>query len=340
MKPEVSERLFIEELFTHSINESAIQEEEIVNIERLTGDASTRRYYRVFCEKTSYVVCLDNPSEEKNSFVEVQEFLEKKKIRVPKIYDINLSKGYILEEDLGDITLLQHLATVKNIEEEYELYKKVIDELLTLHKTPENEIQNSKKFELKFDYEKLKFEIDFSVKYFFKLFLKNEDEKVLKELSNSFDSICERLAEQKMVLTHRDFHSRNVMVKGKDLIMIDFQDARWGIPQYDLASLLDDCYYEVHPSNKSKLMKYYFDSLGEDVHAQGGYEEFKCLYSDMAIQRVFKAIGSFSYIYNMRKDERYLKYIGFAMEKLRLIMLENSKYDSLRTLLFRTYYES
>lgn len=340
MKPEVSERLFIEELIIHSINASAIEKEKILNIERLTGDASTRRYYRVFCEKTNYVVCLDNPSEETNSFVEVQSFLNAKEIRVPKIFDTNLSKGYILEEDLGDTTLLQHLAEIENVETEYKLYKTVIDELLTLHKITKDEIDNSNKFELKFDYEKLKFEIDFSIKYFFKLFLKNEDEKTLNQLSHLFNPICERLSQEKMVLTHRDFHSRNIMVIKNDLVMIDFQDARWGIPQYDLASLLDDCYYQIHKDNKDRLMKYYYENLGSEVHKQGDYENFKSLYQDMAIQRVFKAIGSFSYIYNKRKDERYLKYIGFAMEKLRGIMLGDSKYQDLRAILFRTYYES
>lgn len=340
MKPEVSERLLIEELITHSINESAINKEEIVNIESLTGDASTRRYYRVFCEKTNYVVCLDNPSEEKNSFVEVQSYLVNQNLRVPKIYDTNLSKGYILEEDLGDVTLLMHLATIEDIETEYKLYKTVIDELLTLHTIPAIDIEKAKKFDLKFDYEKLTSEIDFSVKFFFKLFLKNDNAEVLEELGSHFNSICKRLSEEKMVLTHRDFHSRNIMVKDDDLVMIDFQDARWGIPQYDLASLLDDCYYQIHKDNKEKLLQYYYDNLPEDTHEQGSFENFKNFYQDMAIQRVFKAIGSFSYIYYMRKDERYLKYIGFAMEKLREIMLSDSKYKDLRTILFRTYYES
>ena len=340
MKPEVSERLLIEELITHSINESAINKEEIVNIESLTGDASTRRYYRVFCKKTNYVVCLDNPSEEKNSFVEVQSYLVNQNLRVPKIYDTNLSKGYILEEDLGDVTLLMHLATIEDIETEYKLYKTVIDELLTLHTIPAVDIKKSKKFDLKFDYEKLTSEIDFSVKFFFKLFLKNDNAEILKELGSHFNSICKRLSDEKMVLTHRDFHSRNIMVKDDDLVMIDFQDARWGIPQYDLASLLDDCYYQIHKDNKEKLLQYYYDNLPEAIHEQGSFENFKNFYQDMAIQRVFKAIGSFSYIYYMRKDERYLKYIGFAMEKLREIMLSDSKYKDLRTILFRTYYES
>ena len=49
------------------------------------------------------------------------------------------------------------------------------------------------------------------------------------------------------------------MVKNDDLVIIDFQDARMGIPQYDLSSLLDDCYYQLMPENKERLVKYYYD---------------------------------------------------------------------------------
>lgn len=340
MKPEVSERLFIEELFKQSAKKTPELDQKIKNIERLTGDASTRRYYRVFCENESYVVCLDNPSESENNFVKVQRYLKDKSLRVPGILDLDISKGYILEEDLGDVTLLQHISTIGCASEELDIYKKIIDQLLTLHRIENNEKKALEVFELKFDYEKLKFEIDFSIKYFLRKFLKNKDKDYLQQLSLDFDPICERLSSQKMVLTHRDFHSRNIMVKNEDLILIDFQDARWGIPQYDLASLLDDCYYEISSENKEKLMRYYFDNLESTIHSQGSYVEFKSLYRDMAIQRVFKAIGSFTYIYDQRKDERYLKYIGFAMEKLRVYMLEDEKYSNLRKQLFRTYYES
>lgn len=343
MKPEVAERLYIEELFSQSLEKGKISSKELKNIDRLTGDASTRRYYRLDSEKESFVVCLDNPTsdpEQKNSFIEVQAFLNSKGIRVPKIYDTLLKKGYILEEDLGDITLLQKLSSLKTIECEYEIYKRVIDQLLKLHALEKEELEKSKLFNQEFNFEKLISEIDFTVKYFLKFFLKVDDEDYCQKIINAFEPVCQRLSSEKMVLTHRDFHSRNIMWKSNDeLVVIDFQDARMGIPQYDLASLLDDCYYEIHPENKKKLKDYYFKSMGENKLSQSK-EKFEKIYSDMVLQRVFKAVGSFSYIYHTRKDERYLKYIGFAMEKLRLIMFEDAKYSSLRESLYKVYYES
>jgi aminoglycoside/choline kinase family phosphotransferase len=340
MKPELSEQLFIEELFKRSKDNCNEINCELKNIERLTGDASTRRYYRLYCGDTSFVACLDNPTEEGfNTFVNMQEFLVSHKVRVPHIYSKDLTKGYLLEEDLGDVTLLQKLTHIKNSEEEYKIYKDIIDILLQMHQIPIDENTLSK-VELKFDYDKLISEIEFTEKFFFKIFLGVKEEKHSRDLINFFSPICKRISAEKMVYTHRDFHSRNVMVKNNDNIVIDFQDARLGIPQYDLVSLLEDCYYDLDPKNKEKLIKYYFDKLGSDTHRQESLDNFMSLYNDMLLQRVFKAIGSFAYIYETRKDVRYVKYIGFAMEKIRKIMLSDSKYDDLRKLLFGIYYES
>jgi aminoglycoside/choline kinase family phosphotransferase len=341
MKPEQAERFFIEELFNKTQDKNILQSEKLEEVDKLTGDASTRRYYRIFTDKDSYVVCLDNPFNEdleSHPFMGVQQFLEKNKVRVPQILDHNLSKGYLLEEDLGDTTLLQHLAEIKSSKDEFDIYKIIIDQLLELHRIPASGVINKNLFQLKFDYTKYMDETKFTFKYFFNFFNKCQDEQLIQELEQLLEPVMKRLATQKMVITHRDFHSRNIMVKKDKFIFIDFQDARWGIPQYDLVSLLEDCYYDISEENRTKLKRYYFDNLDMSIHGQKSYEEFEALYQDMTIQRVFKAVGSFCYIYNWRKDDRYLKYIGFAMEKLRRVMMDNPRYSELKKKLFQNYY--
>lgn len=341
MKPEQSEQFLIEELFSRSVERKAIAPQALTEIDKLTGDASTRRYYRVFTEVASYVVCLDNPSEKEvgsHPFLSVQQFLQSKDIIVPKIYDHHLRKGYILQEDLGDVTLLQHLSTHGSAGSEKEIYKKIVDQLIHLHKIPQSEVANPHLFNLKFDFEKVMDETRFTFKYFINFFLKNTSEKLVEELDVLFMPIMERIAAKPMVITHRDFHSRNIMVKNDEFIFIDFQDARWGLPQYDLVSLLEDCYYHLDDSNREFLKSYYFENMPMQTLGQQSYEEFLSLYDDMLIQRVFKAVGSFCYIYNWRKDERYLKYIGFAMEKIRHTMNKNPKYKDLSEKLFKFYY--
>jgi N-acetylmuramate 1-kinase len=339
VKPEQSEQLFIEELIQKSIASNKITNQAIALIDKLTGDASTRRYYRVIMhDKTSYVVCLDNPVKEEleNNFFKFQRFLFENNVRVPKIYDFIPSKGYLLEEDLGDTTLLVHLAKMSQPAEIEETYKKIIDQLILMHKI---DISQISWINLKFDFAKLMDEMNFTLKYFIKMYLKNENLELEKRLQNELIPICLRLSEQKMVFTHRDFHSRNVMALGSEMVIIDFQDARHGIPQYDLTSLLEDCYYDFAPAMRERLIKYYYQH-SHVKSLQPTYEQFRDLYADMTIQRVFKAIGSFSYIYASREDKRYLKYIGFAMEKLKLVMLENPRYHALYRELFGLYYAS
>jgi aminoglycoside/choline kinase family phosphotransferase len=341
MKPEQAERFLIEELFAKTQDKNILSNEQLDEVDKLTGDASTRRYYRIFTNKTSYVVCLDNPfgdEMEKHPFLSVQQFLLQNKIRVPDILDHNLPKGYSLQEDLGNETLLTKLSTLTSSEEEFKIYKIIVDQLLELHRIPKTAVKNPNLFQLSFDYNKYMDETRFTFKYFLNFFDKTDDENLVKELESLFSPVMQRLAEQKMVVTHRDFHSRNIMVRDDKYIFIDFQDARWGIPQYDLVSLLEDCYYDLKEENRQKLKRYYFDNLSPDIHGQKTYADFEALYQDMTIQRVFKAVGSFCYIYNWRKDDRYLKYIGFAMEKIRRTMMDNPRYSELKKKLFNHYY--
>ncbi|MES2528310.1 MAG: phosphotransferase [Bdellovibrionota bacterium] len=341
MKPEQAEQFFIEELFNKTQDKNILKDVKLEEIDKLTGDASTRRYYRIFTNQGSYVVSLDNPfndEPEKHPFMSVQSFLHDCNVKVPGILDHNLTRGYLLQEDLGNVTLLQHLSTIRSNEEEFLIYKKIIDQLLELHTIPASKVNNPNLFLLKFDHQKFMDETRFTFKYFLNFFNKMQDDSFISELESLFDPIMKRLAGQKMVITHRDFHSRNIMVKDNKFTFIDFQDARWGIPQYDLVSLLEDCYYDLEETNRQKLKRYYFDNLPAAIHGQKSWEEFSSNYDDMLIQRVYKAVGSFCYIYNWRKDDRYLKYIGFAMEKIRKVMMDNPKYDEIRKKLFTHYY--
>jgi aminoglycoside/choline kinase family phosphotransferase len=112
-----------------------------------------------------------------------------------------------------------------------------------------------------------------------------------------------------------------------------------GIPQYDLVSLLEDCYYKISRQNKHTLKHLYWSEFLEKKFIQNSFEEFSILYDKMAIQRTYKALGSFAYIFRLRGDVRYLKYIGYAFEKLRDILFRYKQYNDLRVVLSEIYYD-
>lgn len=320
------------------------------SIIRLPGDASTRNYYRVSTNSQSYIVMkMESFTEQGNHlpFLEVQRHLEKSKVDVPHVLDMDPERGTILLEDLGDITLLRRLQDVSSPDIERHLYERVIDSLVQLQvfASQKEKNQNLDAFNLRFDHEKLMWEVNFTVENFYKIYLKREISKQdLKIIMEGFSEICLFLDQQPTVLTHRDFHSRNVMVasaeegKNERLVMIDFQDARMGPAQYDLASLLKDSYYQLEESQVGFLIDYYiarYEGLTQKNIDRG---HFRYVFDLMSVQRNFKAIGSFASFLNKRGNATYLKFIGNTFENIRRTLLKYPQYSKLREVLFHYYY--
>jgi aminoglycoside/choline kinase family phosphotransferase len=342
MKPEQSERILVEELFKKTISKNLLKDDVVENIEKLTGDASTRKYYRIWTSTTSYVACLDNPTTDPSdepTFLKLQRVLHNEKVRVPLIYDKDLATGYILEEDLGDVTFLKDIAQITTKTEEFDFYKKSIDLMASIHNVDTSKYKDESFTKLAFDTEKLFAEMEFTKKYFLKMYLGLDvTTPAVDALYKRLYDMCFMLSNEPRVLVHRDYHSRNLMIKNGEQIVIDFQDARMGTPFYDLVSLLEDCYYQLDNTNKENLIKYYYSEYFKKIDPSKSLEQFMYVYDMMAIQRVFKAIGSFAYIYADRKDLRYVKYIGYAFEKIRSIMLSHEDFSKERKILSSLYY--
>lgn len=336
---DLSERLLIETLLNGS-KEKGCFSDEVKNIKRLTGDASSRKYYRVTTSGKSLVVCLSEPLADgsKPQFVQVQKAFKENGVTVPEILDEDDARGYLLQEDLGDQTLLLALAKSDSIQTELKTYEAVLEELLRIHRIPATKYPNNSFTTLSFDNEKLMWEMKFTVDLFLRKFLNNEiDSGKEQEILGMISPICEKLAQQDKVVTHRDFHSRNIMCINNEYKIIDFQDARMGVPQYDLVSLLEDCYYELDDETKAGLMESYRLNLPSLGITQSN-DEFTYLYDLMTFQRVFKALGSFAYIYRLRGDERYIKYIGFGFEKVKALLYKHKEFNDLRIQISEMYY--
>ena len=317
---------------------SPFSKKKVLDAVLLAGDASNRKYFRIITIEKNYIVCLYEKENlgEMFDFIDVQKIFQENHIDVPMIYDFDLKSGYFILEDLGDVTFLNKLASLKEDDKELDFYKMAMEKILKISAIDSKKYNHSM-FKKAFDREKLMSEVNFSVKHLISglmnYSLRKEDEKILL---SSYENICEKISQEKRVLTHRDFHSKNIMLRGGSCFVVDFQDARMGIPQYDLVSLLDDCYYEMSPKNKLFCKKYYFDNFSGYSEK---FEHFLKLYDYVKVQRLFKALGSFGYIYRAKKEVRYLKYIGHGFEKLRKTLKNYPKFDELRVLLSKIYYE-
>ncbi|MBC7693402.1 MAG: phosphotransferase [Methylotenera sp.] len=323
----------------------------IDSLVKIPGDASTRRYYRLTSVGRSYILMRMDPFMKDGfdlDFLVVQKHLTLASVEVPAVLDVDPERGFILLEDLGDVTLLRRLQNVSNPDVERHLYERVIDQLVNLqfHASPRQGSKPIDAFKLRFDHEKLMWEMNHTIEHFYKQYLGREikphDLKVMEE---GLSEICHILANQPVVFTHRDFHSRNVMVMPPEegtnndrLVMIDFQDARMGPAQYDLASLLKDSYYQLDEGQIKSLVNYYI-ARWEGVSQQTlDHTEFFRVFDLMSVQRNFKAIGSFASFMNRRGNPSYLKYIGNTFENIRRTLLKYPEYSELREVLFHYYY--
>ena len=317
----------------------------IHSVFRIPGDASTRRYYRIKSGEQSFIAMqmetFSDQGEKKLPFLEVQRHLKAAGVDVPNVLDLDPARGYILLEDLGDVTLLRRLQEVSNGDVERHLYEKVLDSLIQLQvfASPKRLKSDIQGYKVRFDHEKLMWEMNFTIEHFYELHLKRtigpQDKKIMLD---GLSDICTRLAAAPTVLAHRDFHSRNIMVLDQRFVMIDFQDARMGPPQYDLVSLLKDSYYQLEESQIRNLINYYISRYEAVSGEQVVKSEFFDLFDLMSVQRNFKAIGSFASFLNRRGNPTYLKYIGNTFENVRRTLLRFPEYSALREVLFHYYY--
>lgn len=313
-----------------------------IRIEPMPGDASSRRYYRVKTRDDSFVAMKMPPFVEVGDqlpFVQVQKHLQKLSVNVPTIIDLDPKKGTILLSDLGDETLLKRLERVAKKKDQLIWFKRAIDLLLDMQIAATRVSAPIDAYGLYFDEEKLMWEVLFTFAHFYGGYLaRNIPGKEQRLLESYFQWICKELASQDWYFTHRDYHSRNIMVSGGELYMIDFQDARLGCPQYDLASLLRDSYYQIEEDVVCDLVNYYIDQKEKREGKKENRKEFVRIFDLMSIQRNFKAIGSFASFYMKRNDVRYLKFIGNTFENIRRNLLKYPELDELRCLLYRYYY--
>ena len=293
----------------------------------LSGDASTRRYFRIVDEGATFVLALyPEPFDPENlTFLGMRELLDGYGLAVPAIVDVDGPRGVVLQEDLGDRTLQEALKEVSATRHQ-ELYREAIDDVASLQRKALEGSQGADCFRIAFDIEKLTWELHYFLMHFVEghrqCELTVEDRA---SLSEAFHVLCQEIASWPRVLCHRDFHSRNLMLHRDRLFWIDFQDARMGPATYDLASLLRDAYVDV-PEEMSEELAERFRQRAVPGEAR---EQFRRRFELMAVQRTLKALGTFGYMATVRGNPVYLPYMPRTLSHARHIL---SRYPELERL--------
>jgi aminoglycoside/choline kinase family phosphotransferase len=284
----------------------------------LAGDASTRRYFRVVLDQSSWVLMKWEPYDPNNyPFISVLNHFKKNKIHVPQVVKQAPSQGLVLLEDLGDLTLERRFWESQSQDSSFEFYKMAIDEVLKIHGAATDDKSDCSAFRIQFDTEKLLWELNYGKDNLISGILKHSlSDKAAREINRIFVDICEKLHREPKRIAHRDYHSRNLMIKLDEMRVIDFQDARLGPIQYDLVSLLKDSYVNLNTAMSEALLAYYLDGAKAFLPENFSRHQFDYIYELQSIQRCFKACGSFASFYHQREDRRYLKYLSETLKRV------------------------
>lgn len=304
----------VDAIYTHFL-ESALQTQDLT-VYPLAGDASTRRYFRVhYKDQTWVLMCWEPFSPENYPFLSVLKHLKKNKVGVPEVFDLSPYEGFVLLEDLGDLTLERKFWEQQDQETVLPFYELAIDELIKIHYGATADHSSCTAFTTFFDREKFLWEMNYGRKHLLEgLCQLKLSEASQREIQSIFIDICTKLDSQEKRIAHRDYHSRNLMIKKGQMRVIDFQDARMGPVQYDLVSLVKDSYVQLNSAITQKILNYYLEQRRELKQPDLSLEEFNNIFEIQLIQRCFKACGSFSSFFNLRDDTRYLKYISHTLK--------------------------
>lgn len=269
----------------------------------VAGDASFRRYFRLHGHAKTWIL-MDAPPAHENiqTFIELAQSWRTAGLAVPAIYGIQQTEGYLLLEDFGDHLLLKYLQ--QEPQEASRLYQQALDALICLQKAELNtEILPQYTSALMLREMQL-----------FKDWLCVQGLQLDKEeVDAACDSLMQALAQDLPQLTcgrvHRDYHSRNLLIKpDKNLGIIDFQDAVHGPLCYDLVSILRDCYIQWPFAQQQTWAQYYF------TQAQAAalfpptldFTDFWQQALRMSVQRHLKASGIFARLYLRDHKTGYL----------------------------------
>lgn len=281
--------------------------EKPLSIKKLKGDASERKYFRVTTkDEKTFILMEDTDNPEKNSiesYMELTDILLNNNVCVPNILARKPKQNLLLLSDAGNDSLFD-ICNKSTKDTVIDFYKKAIDEMIKIHTILPAQEKNC--FSLAFDTEKLMWEMDFFLTHA-KSYVPKLSDSESDFFRKNFKKICTFLSEQERVLTHRDYHSRNIMVKGSKLILIDFQDARMGPHAYDLVSLIKDSYMDLNDVLVDELLKYYLQKTGKNK------SDFIQGFNLMTFQRSIKACGSFCYLESKMGKTGYMQHFPKAL---------------------------
>ena len=291
-------------------------------------DGSDRSFSRIRWHDLPAVEILPGPGKnglnEAESLFFIGGHLFSKHVPVPEIYLYEKHSGRIILEDLGD-TLLQHVAVSLlrhgDFQGLFNQYREVLDVLVHM------QISGAAGFDvnwcwqgpfynsaLAMEKEALYFLESFAGDY---LDLSCPEDALIREFEDLTALVDSGACGP--VFLHRDFQSRNIMIRDGKVRIIDFQAGRLGPPGYDAASLLHDPYVDIPWTMRYELYEYYLEGW-KDSGAGGEEAALFREFSLLSILRLLQALGAYGFLAGRKGRAFFKPFMLPALESLEKLL--------------------
>lgn len=284
-------------------------------VEKLPGAGSTRRYYRITDGEKSYIATFSDIESETEAFLAMTEYFGSIGAAVPKILAVSeTDRRLYLQTDCGSVSLMDEI--LKSSEGKVEsLLKMAIDQLLKVQTSGvEEELADVMMPEFS------ERQILWDLNYFKYDFLKPSgvdfDESALEDDFESLAADLLDMPDELWGFMYRDFQSRNILIDGDELTLIDYQGGRRGPLIYDLVSLLWQAKARLPEDMKQNLIEYYIRSLS--IHSGKDFDKIiKSKLKLYVLFRTLQVLGAYGFRGLIEKKAHFIESIPFALDNLK-----------------------
>ncbi|MFZ3104615.1 MAG: phosphotransferase [Smithella sp.] len=288
-------------------------------LEPIKKGGSDRSFFRVSLPHQDSFVFMHYGDEvaENAHWTGINRFMASLNINVPRIVTQDISKHFILIEDLGEVDLWSQRTLPWNERRDY--YFQALTQIYRLHSFDLKSVPADVKLSEGYGPRLYKWEHDY--------FLENLVGEVCKiklssadaaKLNKELDALSARLQKIEPCLIHRDFQSQNIMIKNGRPVMIDFQGMRQGCLFYDLGSLICDPYVTFDDEERNELLTFYYELLNPTCNR----DEFVQNFWMGSVQRLLQALGAYGFLGLKKNKPAFLSHIGNGLENL-LMAVDN-----------------
>ena len=265
----------------------------------LAGDASARRYDRVWAVDGQSAVLMDAPPNAAghlDDFLRIGAYLRGVGLSAPRVLARDTAQGFLLLEDFGDGVFARIMAD--DASRTRALYARAIDVLLVLQprRAPADLVELTPA--------RLGQMLEPASTWYLPA-AGGIAQDGAADLAGLFQSLMHNMMCEARCLTLRDYHAENLIWlpdrAGVAAVgLLDFQDAVLAHPAYDLVSILQDARRDVCGDIETAMIARFLSGQAFDT------KDFQACYALLGVQRNLRILGIFVRLAQQMGKPQYL----------------------------------